>query len=401
MSSTRIVRRKVAPDIQFADFSEQQEEVVFETGGIVLGSGECVELIRSKDGDLCLFLSGKNQAARRVKSGDRSYVPPSLHQSMVEALTLPTGRASCGSTADIFATIYDVFVGRGVSDESAKLLAYYAISTWFAESLPIAPSLVISGPRPEAQTVLQLLSCVVRHALPIGELTLAGFRSLPMCVRFTLLITDLHSSMHKVMSTSTYPDAFLPCKDELFDTYCPKVVYAGARVADGFSGDATLKINLAPSRGKLPVIDFGARKAIAADFPPRLLDYRLKYVANVRASDFDAPHFPSGFRILARALRVCIVDAPEIAEATGAILTDRGETRKVEAKLIGNLLRMFGLSPKRDSQGYALVLTDTIRRQIHRLAHDNEIEAVRQAGTNCVHCAEINGANGGAGITPI
>ncbi len=447
MSSARMVRRKAAPNIQFADYPEQQEEVVFETGGIVLGDGECIELIKTNNGDLSLFRSGKNNAARRIKSGGRTYVPPSLHQSILEALALPTGRASCGSAVDIFSTIHDLFVGRGISDESAKLLAYYAISTWFPESLPIAPNLVITGPRPEAHTVLQLLSCVVRHALPIGELNLAGFRSLPMHAQLTLLITGLHSSMHNMLSTSAYRDAFLPCRDELFDTYCPKVVYAGARVADGFSGDAILKINLAPSHGKLPVIDFGTRQAIAADLQPRLLDYRLKYVANVHASDFDVPQFPSGFRILARALGICIVDAPdlqaaiaplleiqqehlrasrwidphcvvleallnychgspassrmgigEIAEQAGAILADRGE-RKVEAKLIGNLLRMFGFSPKRDSQGYALFLTDAVRRQIHWLAHDNEVEAGSQAGTNCVECAEIIGVKGGSGIT--
>jgi hypothetical protein len=125
--------------------------------------------------------------------------------------------------------------------------------------------------------VLRLLSCVVRHALPLGDLNSAGLRSLPMHLQLTLLIGQLHPSMNRMLSISTYPEAYLSCRDGLIDLYCAKVVYAGTSVADGFHGDAILKINLEPSYGRLPVIDPGTTandcgifSAAVARLPPQV-----------------------------------------------------------------------------------------------------------------------------------
>jgi hypothetical protein len=55
---------------------------------------------------------------------------------------------------------------------------------------------------------------------------------------------------------------------------------------------------------------------------------------------------------------------------------------------MGNHLRLLGLYPKRDSQGYGVVLDDDLRRQIQRLPHDYQ-PAVEQAVTSCKYSAEI------------
>jgi hypothetical protein len=179
-------------------------------------------------------------------------------------------------------------------------------------------------------------------------------------------------------------------------------------------------------------------ETITANFQPRLLDYRLKHFAKMRDSNFDAPEFGSNLRVHARALGSCIVDASELqtevapllegqqeviranrwidpqciaiealleqchldqeprrvgvgelADTTTAILATRGETATSKAKEMGNRLRRLGLCPKRDSQGYAIVLNDDVRRQIHGLARDYQLAAVEQAVTSCPHCAEI------------
>jgi hypothetical protein len=158
----------------------------------------------------------------------------------------------------------------------------------------------------------------------------------------------------------------------------------------------------------------------------------------VRQSDFDAPRFPSNLRIVAHVLGACVPDAPElqsgiipllegqqeqlrsdrsfdpqyvtleallahchrdqgsrrigvgeIASTATAILIDRGETAKLEAKATGILLRTLGFNPKRDTGGYALSLSADLRRKIHILARDYEVMSSEQAGTNCSQCAEI------------
>jgi hypothetical protein len=79
-------------------------------------------------------------------------------------------------------------------------------------------------------------------------------------------------------------------------------------------------------------------------------------------------------------------------QTANRVLIERGETAKLEAKPAGICLRALGLPPKRDSQGYALVLSDDLRRTIHRLARDYQIEVVTPADQSCSRCAEIAAA---------
>lgn len=445
MSWGRIVRRNMLADL--TEGLEFDSEAI-ETGGFTFSDGRSVGLIRDSGGGLRFLDSRRKGAVESIEAAGRTYIPPALNASLLEVLTLPTGRVSCGSTTDLFNKIHALFLGNGIPDESARLFAYFAISTWFLDVLPIAPFLKIIGSRPEAHLALQLLGSVVHHGIRLADLNLAGFHSLPLYIQLTLLMEHIPQSLNRILSASTYPDAYILLREGLTDLCCAKAVYAGTTLTDGFAGEPILRINLAPRREKLPVIDSATQQAIAAEFQPRLLDYRLTYAGRVRGSDFDVPGFLPDLRIVAQSLAACIVDAPEmqaaiapllggqqefmrsnrwvdphcvaleallnrchgfpvsrrlgigeIAGTATAILAERGETTKLEPKLIGNFLRMLGLSPKRDSQGYAVFLTDAVRRQIHRLAHDNEIEAVSQAGTNCVQCAEIIGVNGGSGIT--
>lgn len=184
------------------------------------------------------------------------------------------------------------------------------------------------------------------------------------------------------------------------------------------------------------------RQAIAAKFQSRLLDYRLANAAKVLDADFDVPGLSRNLRIVAQTLGACIVDAPElqtriapllegqqelvssqrwinpqcvaleallahchrdqgpirvgvgeIAATANSIFADRSETTKLEAKTMGNLLRELQFNPKRDAGGYALRLTEDLRRQIHIRARDYQI-VEDQRDANCSFCAEI--AGGGA-----
>ena len=434
MSFERPVRRERFP---FPEFDNPMEEEVIETTGKVFSDGECIELIKNKGGSLSLLDSGSKEPTESIERGGQTYVPFSLPPSLLEVLTLPAGRTPYGSTVGLFGRIYNLFVDRGISDECAMLLTYGVFATWFPDLLPIAPYLFISGPRPEAHMAIRLLSCVVRHALPLGDLNSAAFRYLPMHIEPTLLVGNLHSSMYRALSSSSHPHAYLPSKDGFIDLYCAKVVYTGTTLPEVLPGGAVLTINLAPCRRKLPLIDAPTCQAIAADFQPQLLDYRLNNFVKVRDADFDVPAFESDLRVLAHVLGSCIVDAPEVqagiapllqgqqevlranrlvdpqcialeavldhchttpepcrvgvaelADTSSRILASRGETPAFEPKHMGRLLRSLGLYPKRDAQGYAFFLTEQFRRQVHRLARDHGI-TLEETATACAHCSEI------------
>ena len=94
--------------------------------------------------------------------------------------------------------------------------------------------------------------------------------------------------------------------------YCPKAVYRGDGFGDDFFGDAALRINLAPSQGRLPILDPQTRQEIASEIQPGLLAYRFRNFGKVRESQVDLQQFSSAIRILARVLGVCVVDAPEL-----------------------------------------------------------------------------------------
>jgi hypothetical protein len=172
-------------------------------------------------------------------------------------------------------------------------------------------------------------------------------------------------------------------------------------------------------------------------FQPQLLAYRSMNIAKVREAEFDLPGFASPIRILARVLGSCIVDAPELQAGLAPLLEEqqekiraehwidlrcvvieallfdchaggkdllyvgeitrnactilkgRGESAPLKPRATGHILRSLGLSPKRIAKGFAIRLTDGVRRRIHRLARDHDVAAVQEGVARCAHCAEI------------
>jgi hypothetical protein len=435
MSTQNRVRRKVK-DI-FATALNFEEEELVETGGIAFPDGHCIELVKDDVGSLAFLDSKSKKFDQRIDLAGQVYVPPILAPSVLEALTLPTKRTDCGSTVEMFGQICNFFLDHGVSEDAAQASTYFAFASWFPESLPMAPCLVLTGTEAEARVFLQLVTCVVRHALPLAEINMATFHRLPMHIQPTMLIGYVHPSMWRLFSASNHPLAYLPNKNGLTDLYCAKAAYTGPTLG-GVGGDAILNINCALSGEKLPAINGSTLEKIAARFQSKLLDYRLKHFAQVRDADFDATTLPIPLRMLARALGSCIVDAPElqadivrllesqgeelranrlldpncvaieamfahchgengstrvgvseIATTATAIMADRGETAVFESKRMGSHLRLLGFRARRDSKGFAVHLTPDVRRLIHRLARDHRVGDSEQVVPGCPHCTEV------------
>jgi hypothetical protein len=242
----------------------------------------------------------------------------------------------------------------------------------------------------------------------------------------------------KVLPVTIYPRAYLPMRHKLADAFCATGAYAGTHLVND-SLDYAFHVHLARFHGKLPVLSDLAQRNLAAAFQPMLLDYRVKHASQVRDSNYDVPDLHSELRVVARLLGSAILDAPELrvglvsllqeygdeirageafngesivveallshchsdepdqllfvgqlAGISNSILRKRGSREKLEPKALGCILRnSLGLAPKRNGKGFAIRLTDDVRRRIHHLARDFQVLANDEVGAGCSQCEEM------------
>lgn len=412
------------------------------TAGELFSDGYAIELVcDASRRDLNLLLSdGTNQKiAPQVEHGGRVYTPLRLKPGLQQAVVLPVQAVEYGSTSDLFSSARELFTTHGFPDEVALASTYLGFSSWFPDCVALAPSLLITGPRPEAIFLLQLLRCLVRRPLPLIELSFGEFASLPTNLRPTLLIDHelLSATKRRLLSASNNRQAFILRNREFANVCCAKAIYVGFGYEKNVSDGACLEINVTPFHAKLPVLRPDDQQRIADAFQSKFLMYRIRNFATVRAATFDLPGFPSALRVHAHVLGSCLADAPDLqhglqavlqneeernraqrfrdslcvaieaalahchmenvtkarigqlANTANAILKGRGQTRELADNEMGDLLRSVGFVPKRGSEGYALKLTDDLRRRIHRLARDYQVAAMEDRAVRCPHCAEV------------
>ena len=190
-------KRSTQPNSKFPNKSRAkiqrggEERSAIRTSGEVFDDGSSISLLREAGtGSLCLLVcEGENRIiAPEVQFRGRLYRPADINPSILLAMRLPLKCGHFESTGELFTAVRDLLMNRGFPEEAALPSTYFVFSTWFPEFLPIAPCLLIAGPRPEVALLLQLLGCMVRNPLPLGDLTRDGFCSLPMDLRPTLLI---------------------------------------------------------------------------------------------------------------------------------------------------------------------------------------------------------------------
>jgi hypothetical protein len=99
--------------------------------------------------------SGRRDGVESGLGGDVASQAPARRTSS----DLAQEPESCGhkSTIGLFTAIRDVFRFRGLAEGPALLATHFVFSTWFADCLPLAPCLLITGPRPEGRLLLDLL----------------------------------------------------------------------------------------------------------------------------------------------------------------------------------------------------------------------------------------------------
>jgi hypothetical protein len=404
---------------------------------LLFADGTCIELVRDPVTSKVRLLLSRDKGSTildRIKIHDCTYFP-AADNSILSHVRLPPGCAEFKSTGALFASICEVFRKRGFSDDVAIPATYFAISTWFIDCTPIAPSLFVVGPRPEGEFFLQLLACVTYRSLSLSHVTLRGLSRVPAGCTLSLGEHAANSIWHVVgAATRSITKSF--DHNKLINSCWARVKYVGRDVADQDVDIAgALFVNLSPSRGPLPILTPREEMQIADALQPQLLAYRCRIFPAVMSSTFDIKELGSRGRVTARVMGAAVVDAPdlqaglrsvlirheaenlaaswadpkciaieaalfccheierkkvyigEINRIVNTILRGRGESREIQPRRMGAILRQLGFSSRRENNGFAIDLSDATRRKVHKLARQFDLASTEIP--LCDFCSEI------------
>lgn len=417
--------------------------MVMKTTGEVFSDGGLLEPVRRgahvESFDL-LFWDGRTATIGvRVRHDGRVYEAAQCQPELWRAMTLPVATAKYGSTRELLAAICEaVRQYAGLDERLAGLIGRFALCSWLIGSGPTALRLSILGPETTGGLqLMQLLRCICRRTLTLTDVDRAAFRSLPMEWHPTLLIhqSQLDTKLERLLNSVRRRDVNVPQGGRLLDLHCAVATYTESPSIRGVGGFVGIEVPVHPVTCNLPILDQSAERKITDLFQPKLLGYRLKNYQKATCAKFDVAEFKSPMREVARCMTVCTPDDPDlqdevvhllkrhgvdrpvdrwtdlncaiieavlarchlgesdslyvgqIAHDVEVILTGRGEDCKVNAREVGERLRMLGLfTEPRDSKGFRLALTAGLRRGIHELARGFSVPTLDGDAEKCRDC---------------
>jgi len=298
--------------------SAPKQRPVRATWGKAFPDGTLLELAVSAGKLRLLYWNGQRAKLRnQFARAGRTYVPAAVNASTLRAVRFPSETKDYGSTELLFRRILDVLKQFfPLPDRELSLVAHWILASWFPDVLPMAPTLVISGPSPAyVARFLRLLRCLCRRGLRLAELNLAGLCALPMKLQPTLLVeqTTLTRSMSGLFRASSSRGVYISRSGDFLDLHCVQALFSARNGFDAIATESALRVAVVPAESGGPSLSERAEQEIAAEFQPLLLEYRLRNRRAVSQSVFDVPEFTPGLRDLARGLGAAIVDAPELS----------------------------------------------------------------------------------------
>jgi hypothetical protein len=415
-----------------------------ETLGGVFADGSFLEVVHdSSDRDalkLLLFDGEIAQIGARVEHNNQIYVVRKIDPAIARELHLPAEFRPKESNAQLAADIVGLVQKYcGLEEEAAELLALFFFAGWVADALPTAPTLVIIGPETrEVNQLLALIKCLARHCLLLTEITANGLGSLPTDLGLTLAIdqSEFNDPLQRLLNTARKHTVKVARHGTLWsprfskalrcDTHFNAAMVKGARIV------------IAPHGRRVPLLDDREQARIASEFQPRLLAFRFANHATVRARIAEDANFDPSAPAQASALPAAKFEDGELhakirdlvaenladtgeerwtdpgnvlievmlmschipgqmerymgqyADVMMTILSARGEERKILPNQVGPMIRSLGLKTEpRDSQGVRLILTDNVRKKIHKLGRDFEVPSNEALNAGCLHCEAL------------
>lgn len=244
-----------------------------QTSGETFSDGTLLELAVSAGKLSLLFWDGERARVHdRFERAGRTYVPASLNAGTLRAIRFPNVPKDYGSTGLLFSKLLDV-LNRcfPLPDRDLNLVAHWVWTTWFPDVVPMAPSLVISGPsRAYVARFLRLLKCVCRRGLRLAELNPAGFCALPMKLQPTLLVeqTTLTRSMGGLFRASSSRGIYISQSGDLLDLHCAQALFSARNGFDAIVTESSLRVPVVPAESGSLILDERAEQDVAAEFQP-------------------------------------------------------------------------------------------------------------------------------------
>ena len=255
-----------------------------------------------------------------------------------EGNPIPNGKLEYGTTGELFSRIKLAIAEQtNLSDQSSALTAFWILSTWFQDILPLAPGLALTGWAHSGDLILRTLRAFCYHPTLLAGITTAALNDVSWDRKPTLLISDpnLSKRMAVLLSSSTSRGyaTFRTIAGRgavPFDFFSSKAIFLGGDHRMVSALHHYLHIDTSPasrveSAQALPL----SEKAIQ-DFQNQLLSYRIRGLPRVHTSTFRASGLSSEITSIANSVGRCIVDAPELQADLIELLTPFSDYQHAE-----------------------------------------------------------------------
>lgn len=401
-----------------------------------------VEVVHGDDNSGCPRIMKWSRTGETLDHFDEPstrYVLGKFFSFIRDAIILPRIPVPYGSTRELFDSVHSMLSREvGLIEPTISLVTYWTLMSWFADVLPLAPTLAIIGGEYEADLLLRALACVCRYPILLGSIHPLTARMLPTEIMVpTLLVYEpqLTSRMASLLATSKSPGYFVPVRGGLQDLYCPKAIYLGEHQGNYFPSASSMSVNLLPAADTVVLKQRFSQREFALDFQNRLLSYRINNYYMVRDSEFTPPtEFMPSTAAIAQVLAAVVQDdqlkravvpllslvdeqlcearrtslesvlleavlsfcheqqrqsvlAREIAEKVNGIYENMGERLQVNEEKVGHALKRLGLYTRRlGSKGRGLELAKDTQLQVHELAHRHQGDAAWHNQPGCAYC---------------
>jgi hypothetical protein len=415
---------------------------VVQTAGAILDDGTVIELVEDSSRPFALALlkfdGHEPEIGPQIEHDGNLYVPPYISPTVRSALRLPSGCAQAGPTAQLFARLLALFENiTDLAEHARNSVVAFLLASWIPELIPVPVTLFLWSPDPAAGArVLAVLSSLCRLALLLSGSDARDLRVVPDDLPSTLLLFRPPTSRRSLESLGAlgWPGFRICRRGRLVETVGAKAIVSDNPLPDNKALGPTFVAHVATSRRPLPPLDKKTLEALAKEFLPQLLRYRLQRCTTVVAEGSTNTYSASPPSSLVTALEVCLRHEPALLEAVSPLIDSaqngdepgRSDPRvplldvvlarchesdrktlyvgeivldlnarilanggtELSCRMIGNLFRSLGLVTQRlDRRGRGLVLDGSTRQLIHRLAREHDAPSAGDAFPLCAECA--------------
>ncbi|MGA8153810.1 MAG: hypothetical protein WB952_22865 [Terriglobales bacterium] len=313
------------------NFGNPTKARVRETCGEILPDGTIVDLVAGRTGDgLRLLRShGKEEPfiGSTVSCGTIVYQAPTPHPSILAAIRFPRGVSPYGTSAQLFQRMRGVYQKwLRWPEDSAVLMAIFALATWVPELLPISLTLCLLSLTPrQVFNLFAISAALCRRALRTSQLS----DRLPFFLHPALLVADPLLKVEDCLfwSAVSIRGVHAPgAGGKLRELNVPKaIVLYDPDLVEAW-GEEAIVVD-APVI-EAPDLDDDLVAQIAEEFQPQLQQFRLDRLRNSR--ELGAKSSRSATSSLAQNLLALVQEDPEIVQ----ILTRAFQARDEELRRI-------------------------------------------------------------------